>query len=83
LSLISVRVAMEVSLSPVSSPGDKGSGARPWWTLASLETNVDSLFAIEYLREGHHSQLPWSEEISPGRKGSGKSEGEIKDAADS
>ncbi|TEA31673.1 hypothetical protein DBR06_SOUSAS22610002, partial [Sousa chinensis] len=37
--LISLRVAMVVWLSPVPTPGDKASGARTWWSLASLETN--------------------------------------------
>ncbi|TEA39541.1 hypothetical protein DBR06_SOUSAS55510002, partial [Sousa chinensis] len=38
-SLISLTVAMVFCLSPVPTPGDKASGARNWWSLASLETN--------------------------------------------
>ncbi|TEA28400.1 hypothetical protein DBR06_SOUSAS2010007, partial [Sousa chinensis] len=75
--LVSLRVAMGVWLSPVPTPGDKASGARPWWSLDWLETNPDSQPAIELsdLPDDHHSQFPQSPEISPGRKGSGKSEG--------
>ncbi|TEA28939.1 hypothetical protein DBR06_SOUSAS57710002, partial [Sousa chinensis] len=38
---------------------------------------------VSDLPEGHHSQLPQIQELFRGRKCSGKSEGEIKDAADS
>ncbi|TEA39766.1 hypothetical protein DBR06_SOUSAS30510003, partial [Sousa chinensis] len=34
-----------------------------------------SCFSVSDLPDGHHSQLPKSPKMSPGRKGSGKSEG--------
>ena len=45
---ISLKLAMVVWLSLIPTPGDKASGARSWWSLASLEIHPDSQPEIEH-----------------------------------